>query len=184
LKAKFSSYRERLDRIVIGVDPAISSHEDSDLTGIIVAGVGIDRNAYVLADLSCKLSPDGWARRVVTAYRDYEADRIVAERNQGGDLVESVIRTADPNVSFKAVHATRGKAIRAEPIAALYEQGRVFHVEPLQELEDEMVNWSPAHSTKSPDRLDALVWAMHELMIDGAFFDAGEGPVLTYSTRR
>jgi predicted phage terminase large subunit-like protein len=184
MNTSFTSYRDKLQRIVIGVDPAISQHENSDLTGIVVAALGIDDCAYVLADLSCKMSPDGWARRVARAYDEFEADRVVAEVNQGGALVESVLRTVDPNLSYKAVHASRGKAIRAEPIAALYEQGRVFHVAPLLELEEEMCNWSPAHSKKSPDRLDALVWALTELVVDGAAYSGGDGVVMTYSSRR
>lgn len=161
-------YRD-LIRIVVAIDPAVTSDpETSDETGIIVAGKGVDGFAYVLDDLTCRLSPDGWARRAVNAYREYRADRIVAEVNQGGDLVERVIRTVDPTVSYKAVRATRGKRVRAEPIAALYEQGRVFHVRPLPLLEDQMCSYVPDDYDGSPDRVDALVWALTDLMLGGA----------------
>lgn len=152
-----------LKRVVIGVDPSVTSNEDSDLAGIIAAGIGTDDHGYVLADLSLIASPDGWARQAVKAYHDHKADRLVAEVNNGGDLVELVIRTVDRNVSYKKVHASRGKVIRAEPIAALYEQGRVHHVGSFSELEDEMCDYDPLTSTKSPDRMDALVWAFTEL---------------------
>lgn len=155
-----------LIRIVIGVDPAVSAGEDADETGIIVAGLGVDRCGYVLADLSCSLSPNDWAKRVVGAYHEYGADRIIAEVNQGGALVESVLRTVDRHIPLRCVHAAKAKAIRAEPIAALYEQGRVFHVAQFAKLEDQMLNYVPGEPGQSPDRLDALVWAMTELMID------------------
>ena len=149
------------ERLVVAVDPAITSGEDSDETGIIVAGRR-GKEAYVLADLTCRLSPDGWARRAVAAYHEHKADRIVAEANQGGDMVRSVLRTVDPTVPVKLVHATRGKRVRAEPIAALYEQGRVFHAGVFAEMEDQLVTWTPDSPT-SPDRLDALVWALTDL---------------------
>ena len=152
-----------LSRIVIGVDPAVTSREDSDLTGIIVAALGPGKQFYVLDDLSLRASPDAWAAEVVRAYRHYGADRVVAERNNGGDLVESVLRSKAPNLSFKSVVATRGKAVRAEPIAALYEQGRVHHVGSLPEVEDELCDYNPASPGPSPDRLDAAVWALTEL---------------------
>lgn len=149
-------------RIVIGVDPAVTSGEESDETGIIVAGHGQDGEFYVMDDLTCRLSPDGWARRVVSAYDEYGAERIVAEVNNGGDFVEHVIRTIKPRISYRAVRATRGKFVRAEPIAALYEQGRVHHVGAFGTLEDQMCSFVP-DSNKSPDHLDALVWALTEL---------------------
>src|SRR5580765_1243029 len=129
-----------LQRIVVAIDPATTSGEDADETGIVVAGLGVDGYGYVLDDLSCRLSPDGWARRAVNAYHAFEADRIIAETNNGGDLVGTVIRTIDPRVSYRKIVASRGKVIRAEPIAALYEQWRVFHVRPFPELEDQMCN--------------------------------------------
>jgi len=165
-----------LDRIVVAVDPAVSSGKTSDACGIVVAGVVQDGppgawRAYVLADRTLQgASPLGWARAAVEAWGDFEADRLVAEVNQGGALVEDMIRQIDPNVPYKAVHASRGKIIRAEPIAGLYEQGRVHHVGSFDALEDQMVQMT-AHGfqgTGSPDRVDALVWALTELMIEPA----------------
>lgn len=151
-----------MERIVVAIDPAVTSTEESDETGIIVAAKGGDGRGYVLADRTCRESPDGWARRAVQAFHDHQADRIVAEANQGGDMVQHVIFTVDPNVPVTLVHATRGKKIRAEPIAALYEQGRVTHLGPFPELEDQMLTWTP-ESGESPDRVDALVWAFTAL---------------------
>lgn len=156
---------KNLQRIVIGIDPAVTATEDSDETGIIVAGKGVDGFAYVLEDLSCRLSPEGWARRAINAFHDFKADRIIAEVNNGGDMVEHVLRTIDPKIPYTKVHASRGKAIRAEPIAALYEQGRVFHIKPFPDLEDQMCNFVPGNYDGSPDRLDALVWALSTLMV-------------------
>lgn len=154
-----------LSRVVVGVDPAVTSREDSDLTGIVVAARDNQSptHFYVLEDASLIESPMGWAKRVVKAFRDQSADRVVAEVNNGGELVEAIIRGVDPNVPYTAVHATRGKQVRAEPIAALYEQGRVHHVGALGALEDQMCDWDPLTSTKSPDRVDALVWALTAL---------------------
>lgn len=152
-------------QVVIGVDPAVTSGESSDETGIIGVGRGIDGRGYVLADRSCRLSPDGWARRAVQAYHDLEADLIVAEVNNGGELVTHVLHTVDPTVSVRVVHASRGKRVRAEPVAALYEQRRMTHVGAFPELEDQMVTWT-ADSGVSPDRLDALVWATWALLIE------------------
>lgn len=154
-----------LTRVVVAVDPAVTSGEDADETGIVVAGLGVDGRGYVLADLTCRLSPDGWARRAVTAYHAHRADRLVAEVNNGGDLVERVVRTVDRDVSYKAVHASRGKQTRAEPVAALYEQGKVSHVGSLPDLEDQMCSYTPDGYDGSPDRVDALVWALTELML-------------------
>jgi hypothetical protein len=130
--------------------------------GIVVCGEGANGQYYVLADRTVSLSPRGWAQVSIDAYREFGADRIVAERNFGGDMVESTIRAVDYNVPVKLVTASRGKAQRAEPIAALYEQGRVHHVGVLKELEDQLTTWTPT-SGISPDRLDALVWALTEL---------------------
>jgi len=151
-------------RVVVAIDPATTSGEDSDETGIIVAGLGVDGLGYVLADRSCRLSPDGWARRAVAAYHEFRADRIVAEVNNGGDLVEQVIRTVEARIPYTKVHASRGKRTRAEPVAALYEQGKVKHASPFPELEQQLTSWTP-ESGDSPDRLDALVWALTTLMI-------------------
>ena len=155
----------QLRRVVVAIDPAVSSDATSDETGIIVAGVGHDGRAYVLADGSGRYTPDGWARRAVHLLREYQGDRIVAEVNNGGAMVEHVIRTVDRAAPYKAVHASRGKATRAEPVAALYEQSRVAHVGRLDALEAQLTGWDPTTDTKSPDRLDALVWALTELMI-------------------
>ena len=165
-------YREikvpELKRIVIAVDPATTKNKDSDETGIIVAGKGVDNDAYVLSDISGTYSPNGWAMRVVGAYINHKADRVIAETNQGGDMVENTVRTIDKSISFKGVHAKRGKFLRAEPVAALYEQGRVHHVGVLAGLETQMTTWSPDTDSDSPDRVDALVYAITELMIEDA----------------
>ena len=168
-----------MERVVVAIDPATTSGEDADETGIVVAGKGVDGHAYVLSDLSCRLSSNGWANRAVNAYREFKADRIVAEVNNGGDLVRDVILTIDRNVSYRAVHASRGKVVRAEPISSLYEQKRVHHVGLFGELETQMCSFVPDHLDGSPDRVDALVWALTELMIDpepvpnARFFDFG-----------
>lgn len=153
-----------LRRVVVAVDPSGSTGGDEQ--GIVAAGVGVDGEFYVLADRSCRLSPHGWASRTVQAWRDYHADRVVAERNFGGDMVASTLRQVDPAVPVKLVTASRGKVARAEPVAALYEQGRVHHVGPLPQLEDQMVTWTP-QSGLSPDRVDALVWALTDLALTG-----------------
>jgi predicted phage terminase large subunit-like protein len=153
-------------RIVVAVDPSGTSGTDGgDEIGIVVAGKGTDGNFYVLADRSCKLSPDGWGTRAVEAYREFKADRIIAERNFGGAMVEHVIRTVDRSVSYREVTASRGKIARAEPIAALYEQGRVKHARPFAELEDQACALASDGfaGDGSPDRVDALVWALTEL---------------------
>jgi predicted phage terminase large subunit-like protein len=157
-----------LARVVVAVDPAVTSGEDSDETGIVVAGRGVDGRGYVLADRSCRLSPDGWVRRATAAYAQFQCDRVLAEVNNGGDLVERVLRTVDRIIPYKAVRASRGKLTRAEPIAALYEQGKISHVGSFPELEDQMCQYTPDGYDGSPDRLDALVWAFTELMVTGA----------------
>jgi phage terminase large subunit-like protein len=157
-----------MQRVVVAIDPAVTSGEHADETGVIVAGLGVDGHGYVLADLTCRLSPEGWARRAITAYREHAADRIVAEVNNGGDLVEATLRAVDRTVSYRKVSASRGKRVRAEPVAALYEQGRVHHVGGYPHLEDQMCSYAPDHYDGSPDRLDALVWAITELQLGGA----------------
>ncbi len=154
-----------LKRIVVAIDPAVTSRKDSDETGIIVAGLGIDGMCYILADASGQFSPNDWGLRAVNLYHHWIADRVVAEVNQGGDMVETIIRGIDSTVSYKAVHASRGKQTRAEPVAAMYEQGRIFHVGSHKDLENQMTTWD-TRSEKSPDRVDALVWAVTDLMID------------------
>ncbi len=154
-----------LRRIVVAIDPAVTANAGSDETGIVVAGVGVDGHGYVLDDASRKASPDGWARAAVAAYGRWRADRIVAEVNNGGDLVEHTVRTVDPNVPYSAVRASRGKIARAEPVAALYEQGKVQHVGRFEALERQMCEGTGRHAVASPDRVDALVWAISELML-------------------
>jgi predicted phage terminase large subunit-like protein len=152
----------QMKRIVVAIDPAVTGNENSDETGIVVAGRGQDDRFYILDDRSLRGSPDTWAQAAVSAFTEWKADRIVAEVNNGGDLVEKVIRTIDRSVPYTPVRASRGKILRAEPIAALYEQGKVSHCGVFRELEDQMTSYTP-QSRKSPDRLDALVWALTEL---------------------
>jgi phage terminase large subunit-like protein len=174
-----------MQRIVVAVDPSGTKGEsdEGDDIGIVVAGKGVDGRGYVLADQTCKLSPDGWGRRAVAAYHGgwsstpeaHRADRIIAERNFGGAMVEHVIMTIDRSAAYKEVTASRGKVARAEPVAALYEQGRVSHVGSFPELEDQMcqIDASGFIGEGSPDRADALVWALTELMLEDqaeAFF--------------
>lgn len=169
-----------MQRIVVAVDPSGTDgdSDSGDSIGIVVAGLGVDGRGYVLADNTCKLSPDGWGRRAVAAYEKFNADRIVAERNFGGAMVKHVISTVDPLVSYKEVTASRGKVARAEPVAALYEQGRVSHVGSHPDLEDQMCNMTASGyvGEGSPDRADALVWALTELMLgEGTYTLAGVG---------
>jgi len=154
-----------LRRIVIGVDPSVSSTGRQDECGIIAGGIGYDNNVYILRDISAILSPVEWARVAVGAYKDLRADCVVAEINQGGDLVELNLRSVDPNVPVEKVRATRGKILRAEPVAALYEQGRVHHVGNFKELEQEMISYTGDKGQSSPNRLDALVWLIFELAL-------------------
>ena len=155
---------DELVRIVVGVDP--TGTKSGDECGIVAAGVDADGIGYVLQDESeGGLSPDGWASKVVSTYDRLMADRIVAEVNFGGDMVESTIRAIDETVAYENVRASRGKAIRAEPIAALYERGKVFHAQEMSDLEEQMCLWAPDDKW-SPDRLDALVWALTDLMLD------------------
>lgn len=160
----------QLRRIVVAIDPAVTSHEDSDETGIICAGLGVDRHGYVLEDGSGIYSPVAWARQAIAMLKARRGDRIVAEINNGGEMVESTIRMVDPNASFKAVHASRGKVVRAEPVSALYEQRKVHHVGSFPDLEDQMCVFTTDFDRAkdgSPDRVDALVWALSELMVVG-----------------
>jgi phage terminase large subunit-like protein len=155
-------------RVVVGVDPAAKASADGDgtsETGIIVAGLGVDGIGYVLDDLSCRLSPVGWARRAVAAFHRHSADAIVPEINQGGAMVEAVLRAEWPEVPLRPVRATRGKTVRAEPIASLYEQGRVRHAGSLASLEDQMVQFTPfgIEGDGAADRVDAMVWALTDL---------------------
>lgn len=152
-----------LRQVVIAVDPAVTSGESSDETGIVVYGSDPRRHGYVLHDASGKYTPTAWAEKVVLLYHRYRADRIVAEVNNGGDLVEAAVRAVDDSVSYKSVRATRGKVLRAEPVSALYERGMVHHVGTYSELESQLCTWVPGHP--SPDRLDALVYAATETQL-------------------
>ena len=152
-----------LQRVVVAIDPAATSGDEADETGIVVCALGVDARWYVLADRTCRLSPDGWGRRAISAYEEFRADRIVAEVNNGGEMVAHVLRTILPSVPFTAVHASRGKVVRAEPVAALYEQGRVSHCGEFPELEDQLCSYTGEPGETSPDRMDALVWGLTEL---------------------
>lgn len=163
-----------LVRIVVGVDPAATSSEESNATGIIVAGLDSNGHGYVLEDLTIRGTPAQWGELVIKAYDKYKADRVVIETNQGGDMAVHVIQTAanalhaskqrsSKEIATTKVHASKGKYTRAEPISALYEQGKIHHIGLFAELEDEMCTWLPGET--SPDRLDAMVWSFTELML-------------------
>ena len=175
---------DMFSRIVVSIDPAITNEEGSDETGIVVAGIRkTDDHVIVIEDASGRMSPTEWAMKAVALYRKYSADRIVAEVNQGGDMVETTVRMVDVNVSYKAVHASKGKVARAEPVSALYEQGRVHHMGSFASMEDQMSQFTRDFDKKtmgfSPDRVDALVWAITELKID-----TGDGTAIIDFYRR
>ena len=161
-----------MKRIVVAIDPAATSNRDSDETGITVEGLGFDGHGYLLADVSLRGTPDEWGRVAVNAYHDFKADRIIGETNNGGEMVEHVIRSIDKNIPFKAVHASRGKVTRAEPISALTEQGKIHHVGCFPVLEDQMCEYDPRTAKFSPDRMDSAVWGFTELMTEAL---PGEG---------
>jgi phage terminase large subunit-like protein len=163
-RVRRGSEPEHMRRVVIAVDPPGGSSKGNAECGLIAAGIGPDRHIYVLGDLSGRYSPEGWARRAVEAFGSYRADRIVAEQNFGGAMVESTIRSVDAGVPIRLVVASRGKAVRAEPVSALYEQRRVHHVGEFPQLEDQMTQWDPTAYGPSPDRVDALVWCISDLM--------------------
>lgn len=167
IEASRISQAPALVRIVVGVDPATTSKASSNSTGIVVAAKGADGHYYVLDDSTVRSTPAGWGKAVVAAYERHKADRIVAEGNQGGEMVSSTIATVQAGLPVKIVHATQGKRTRAEPISSLYEQGKVHHVGTFPYLEDEMCQWDPTDTEggkqDSPDRVDALVWALTEL---------------------
>ena len=154
---------KELTQIIVGIDPAVTANQDSDETGILVVGKDFNNEYYVLEDISGKYSPDQWARKAINAFYEWGADRIVAEVNNGGDLVERLLRNIDANIPYRSVRATRGKILRAEPIAALYEQRRVHHIGVFPELESQMCSYTGEANQQSPDRLDALVWGLAEL---------------------
>ena len=153
-----------LERVVVGIDPSVSDSEDAARCGIVAAGKAQDGVYYVLADRSLRASPDRWAHEAISLFNELKADRIIAEVNQGGKMVELTLRTIDPLIPYSAVHASVGKKARAEPVSALYEQKKVFHVEPFRDLEDELCTWTPEEGP-SPDRLDACVYALTELAL-------------------
>ena len=155
-----------MQRVVMGIDPATTSSDEADETGIVVVGKGVNGQGYVLADLSVHGTADDWGKAAYQAAEMFEVDRVVGEVNNGGDLIERVVKTYDPNIPFKAVRASRGKSKRAEPVAALYEQGRVWHLGMFPLLEDQMTRFTPdGKFDSSPDRADALVWALTECML-------------------
>lgn len=153
-----------MKRIVVAIDPAVTSHEGSNETGIVVCGLGEDGHGYVLSDVSLRARPRKWAQVAIDAFELWKADRIIGESNNGGEMIEETLRTINQRIAYKNVHASRGKRTRAEPVSSLYEQGRVHHVGVLAELEDQMCTWVPDEE-QSPDRLDAAVWALTELML-------------------
>ena len=157
-----------LGRIVVGVDPAATAGENADKTGIVVAGMGADGHLYALADRSCRVGPAAWARRVVEAFKEFGADTIIAEKNQGGLMVEHTIRSLEADVPLKLVSATRGKHVRAEPILARFEQGKAHTVAGLDELENQLASFTAEGyaADGSPDSADAFVWAATELTED------------------
>jgi predicted phage terminase large subunit-like protein len=181
IEAARTSAAPPLTRIVVAIDPAAASNANADETGIIVAGRDPNGHGYVLADASGRYAPAEWARVAIAAAAAHQADRIVAEVNNGGEMVEATLRTIDSNLAFRAVHAARGKVARAEPVAALYEQGRVHHLGAFPPLEDQMCSFTSDFDRRtagySPDRVDALVWALTELLIEP---HAGEAIFETY----
>jgi phage terminase large subunit-like protein len=181
-----------LARTVVAVDPAVTSGENADETGIIVAGKGVDGDYYVLADRTVRTTPLDWAGRTVAAYHDFDANEIIIETNQGGDALAALLRQIEPGLPIRQVHAKKGKRVRAEPISALYEQHKVHHVGNLSHLEDQLCTWVP-EQIESPDRMDALVYSllaiaspsmatefMNQLMSTSRV-PAGQGPVLDVS---
>lgn len=158
------SEKPPMKRIVVAIDPAVTSKDTSDETGIVVAGIGFNNELYVLEDLTGTYTPTDWCKAAVMAYNKWRADRVVGEVNNGGDLIETLLRTVSRNIPYTGVHATRDKFTRAEPVSALYEQGKGHHVGTLLELEFEMTTWEAKKGEKSPNRIDALVWAAAELL--------------------
>ena len=158
---------QELERVVVAIDPAVTSKKTSDETGIIVAGKDSEGKFYVLNDSSARYTPSAWSEKAIMLYNQYECDKIIAEVNNGGQLVEHTLRTQSENVPYKSVHASRGKRTRAEPIASLYEQNKVHHIGNFERLENQLCNWEANSGDPSPDRLDALVWALTELSGSG-----------------
>lgn len=154
-----------LIQTVVGVDPSTTGGEKSDEAGIVVGGKSREKHGYLLADYSLRGSPNQWAKRAVMAYYDHGASHIVAEKNQGGEMVREVINNYDPSVPVKLVHASKGKIARAEPVSLLYEQGKIHHVGVFSQLEDQLCTYVPGESKKSPDRLDAVVYVFSDLLV-------------------
>lgn len=172
-------------RTIVCIDPAGSANRKSNETGIIVAALGEDEQGYVLADKSGVYSPEQWATIAVEEFHTWQADKIIAEQNYGGDMVKSTIRAADPDVPVKLLIASKGKRVRAEPVSTLDEQGRIHHLGVFTKLEDQLVTWDPFGNGDSPDRLDARVWAFNELMLKrpplSARMNGGyQGPIAIY----
>lgn len=165
-RARLKTAIPEFKRVVIAIDPATTAKTESNLTGIVAAGLGQDGRGYVLADATARMSPDQWARKAVALFESLSADRFVAEGNQGGDMVRHTINSAMRNAPVTIVHASRGKQARAEPIAALYEQNKISHCGDFPDLEDQMCTWEPLGDVGSPDRIDALVWAFTDLMLN------------------
>lgn len=156
-----------LTKIVIAIDPAVTSGENSDETGIVVVGKGDDKHYYVLGDYTMRDTPTRWITKAVDLYHSLEANEIIAEVNNGGDLIRDLLKKIDPTIPYRGVHASRGKVTRAEPVSLLYEQGLVHHVGTHRHLEDEMTQWVPGD--KSPNRIDALVWGIQALKREGVY---------------
>ena len=151
--------------VVVSIDPAAKSNQQSDETGIVGVGFGADGDWYILDDLSLRGTPDEWGRAAATGFYRHQANRVVAEVNQGGEMVEFTMATVDPRIPYDSIHASRGKQVRAEPVSALYEQGRVHHVGTFPILEDQLCEWDPMDSkSRSPDRLDAMVHGVNYMM--------------------
>jgi phage terminase large subunit-like protein len=165
-KARYNGPLPDMKRIVVAIDPAVTSGEDSDETGIIVAGLGKDDRGYILADNTCRESPLGWAQKAVDAYDFWKADKIIGEANNGGDLIEANIKTVRRYIPYRKVHASRGKIVRAQPIASLYEQQRVSHCGVFKELEAQLTGYVPDSGMPSPNNMDAMVWSLTDLMVD------------------
>jgi phage terminase large subunit-like protein len=181
------------ERIVVAIDPTARDPKDrdedeGDEAGIIVVGMtteehptlGLVAHAYIIEDRTMIGSPNQWAKEAIDAYDFYQADVIVAETNNGGDMVRGTIHAIDPNVAFKKLWASRGKAIRAEPVQSLYEQGRVFHCREFSKLEAEMTTWVPRMRMPSPNRLDAMVWGVTEAVLEGQPWSEGPSPFPDY----
>jgi len=167
IQNRVTSAPTEFKRVVVAIDPAATAGPDADETGIVVFGQGKDGHGYVLADGSGKYRPTEWANKAIALYRQYNADRIIGETNNGGEMVEATLRAVDYSIPYRAVHASRGKQKRAEPVAALYEKGLIHHVGTLDKLELQMTSWTPDETAFSPDRMDAMVWAASWLMLRG-----------------